>query len=119
MTRMFEEIDAAQARDLIQKRAADVVVLDVRNPDEYWGELGHIKNSVFIPIDTLPMNLDKMESYKNKEIVCFCYSGQRSRLACQILESNGFKKLYNVIGGMGDWGDAGFEVEGQDRWPSV
>jgi hydroxyacylglutathione hydrolase len=116
---MFQEIDVHDAHDIIQQRAKDIVVLDVRNPDEYWGELGHIKGSIFIPIDTLPMNLDKLEAHKDKEIICICYSGPRSRFACQILAANGFKKLYNVVGGMGDWGDANYEVEGQNTWPNV
>jgi rhodanese-related sulfurtransferase len=118
MSAVFEEIDIEKARQIIESRP-DVVVLDVRNADEFWGELGHIKGAIHIPIDTLPMNLDRLEGFQNREIVCVCYTGPRSRLACQVLAANGFKKLYNMIGGMGDWGDANWPVEGQNQWPRV
>jgi len=56
-----------------------------------------VKGSVNIPLDTLQNQLSK---FKNKKhIIVFCRSGNRSGMAKNILEQNGFK---NVVNG-GTW----------------
>jgi rhodanese-related sulfurtransferase len=107
----FDEVDATAARKMLLKNPADVVVLDVRDEDEFRGETGHIKGALLIPIDELEERLRELEPHKKKHIFTFCYSGQRSRLACEILAKHGFKHITNVIGGMMEWFDLGYETE--------
>lgn len=76
-------------RELIKQGA---VVLDVRSSREYSG--GHIKNSINIPVDQLTNNLAKLKD-KNKCIICCCASGIRSGTAKRILESKGYKAVFN------------------------
>lgn len=113
----IEQIDVHAAKERVD--SGQVVVLDVRNPDEWYGETGHIEGAILIPIDALPMNLDKLAPHKDKEVVCFCAVGQRSQVAAQILQMNGFKKLSNVVGGMFDWFDAGYPTVENNQWPNV
>ncbi|HZW69721.1 MAG TPA: rhodanese-like domain-containing protein [Hanamia sp.] len=68
------------------------VILDVRSKGEFSG--GHIKNSINIPVDQLSNNLSKLKN-KDKSIICCCASGIRSGAAKRILESNGYKAVYN------------------------
>lgn len=112
----FVEIEVKAARELIQNDK-NTVVLDVRTEEEYWSETGHIEGSILIPIDNLEQKISQLEQYKERPIILFCYVGQRSKVGCQLLAKSGFKKLYNVIGGMMEWCDANFEVVGVNQLP--
>lgn len=68
------------------------IILDVRSKGEFAG--GHIKNAINIPVDQLSNNLSKLKD-KNKCIVCCCASGMRSGSAKRILESQGYKAVFN------------------------
>ena len=68
------------------------IILDVRSKGEFAG--GHIKNAINIPVDQLNSNLSKLKD-KNKCIVCCCASGMRSGSAKRILESQGYKAVFN------------------------
>jgi rhodanese-related sulfurtransferase len=68
------------------------IILDVRSKGEYTQ--GHIKNSIHIPVDQLTNNLTKLKN-KDQAIITCCASGMRSGAAKKILESNGYKKVYN------------------------
>lgn len=71
--------------------------IDVREEWEYEDEnLGAIN----IPLGDLPTRLDEIEKYKNQEIVVHCRSGARSGNAKKFLESKGFSKVRNVLGGI-------------------
>jgi rhodanese-related sulfurtransferase len=68
------------------------IILDVRNKNEF--SEGHIKNSINIPVDQLSNSLSKLKD-KNKCIICCCASGMRSGTAKRILESKGYKAVFN------------------------
>jgi phage shock protein E len=68
------------------------IILDVRSKGEYSG--GHIKGSLNIPVDQLSSNLSKLKD-KEKPIITCCASGMRSASAKSILQSNGYKEVYN------------------------
>jgi rhodanese-related sulfurtransferase len=51
------------------------------------------------------MAIDEIEDLKDKELIVYCRSGNRSQMACQMLEQMGFKNTVNVSGGMLDWVD--------------
>ena len=69
------------------------VILDVRSPEEYIG--GHIEGSINIPISDLSDRLSEIEKYKRSPIITCCASGMRSERGKSILQSNGFKEVYN------------------------
>jgi rhodanese-related sulfurtransferase len=54
------------------------------------------------------MEVDQLEALKNKEVICYCRSGNRSGQACQILDMLGFTNTKNLQGGMLAWKQAGF-----------
>ncbi|MCZ2224966.1 MAG: rhodanese-like domain-containing protein [Chitinophagales bacterium] len=49
------------------------------------------------------MAIEEIEHLKNEEVICYCRSGQRSAMACLILEHLGFTNTVNVIGGVIAW----------------
>ncbi len=80
----------------------DVTLVDVRNPDEYVGELGHIKGARLI---TLGSELDNFLATENKKstVVFICRSGARSGKATAQALALGFENIYNMDGGMLAW----------------
>lgn len=91
-----------------QKTKDDVLILDVRTPDET--QLGIIEGATLINIydDDFETKIDLME--KSKPILVYCASGGRSSQAATILAEHGFMEIYNLEGGLYGWQNAGFPV---------
>jgi rhodanese-related sulfurtransferase len=77
------------------------VVLDVRTKKER--QEGHIPGSVLLDFnsDNFEQELTKLD--KNKTYLVHCAAGGRSARACKKMDQLGFKKVYNLEGGMGAW----------------
>lgn len=89
---------SVQELDALLKANADVFVLDVRNPDEYaiCNLGGHL-----IPFAELATRLDELNP--EQQIVIHCHAGGRSRRATEYLMQQGFKKVFNLRGGITAW----------------
>ncbi len=87
----------------------EVAIIDVRRPDEFVGELGHIPGAKLLVLDTLPSEVDQLP--KDKTIVFICRSGMRSAQAAAFAKDVGFESVYNMKGGMIFWNELGFETE--------
>ena len=81
------------------------LLLDVREPEEYRGELGHILESLLIPLRELPARAGELEAHKERHIVAICRAGVRSSTAAAILTGLGFDHVSNLRGGMLDWNE--------------
>jgi sulfur dioxygenase len=113
--------DLAQLNRVRQLSASDVsvrleagprpFVLDVREPPEYTGELGHIPGSRLVPLRQLADRVAELQAHKQGPTIVVCRSGVRSTTAAAILEGMGFEQVYNLKGGMVDWNDRRLPVE--------
>lgn len=84
-------------------------VVDVREPAEYVGELGHLPRAELVPLATVP---ERAAAWNREEpIVLVCRSGARSGRAAQQLVAMGFRHVYNLGGGMMGVNAAGMKVE--------
>jgi rhodanese-related sulfurtransferase len=97
------EVSAIPPSVLRQKLNAKqpILLLDVREEKELYGELGHIKGIVHIPIGSLAHRLSEID--KDKEIVSICRSGARAHTAAQILKKARFPSVSVLAGGMIAW----------------
>lgn len=77
--------------DLGDVIARGAVIVDVRTPGEYAG--GHVKGSMNIPLASLGSAMGKLK--KDVPIVTCCASGMRSSSARSVLQSGGFREVYN------------------------
>jgi adenylyltransferase/sulfurtransferase len=91
--------------ELKQRLAAgeNPVILDVREPHEL--EICRLENTAHIPLGALKERISELEQFKGREIVVYCRSGGRSQRAASFLASNGFKPVYNLVGGILAWAD--------------
>lgn len=91
--------------------AAPPLLLDVREPAEFDGELGHIPGSVLLPLKELASRADELEQWKPKQVIAICRAGVRSTTAAAILTSLGFEQVSNLKGGMLAWSDQQLPIE--------
>jgi glyoxylase-like metal-dependent hydrolase (beta-lactamase superfamily II)/rhodanese-related sulfurtransferase len=94
----------------LEEHLRDVQVIDVREPDEFSGPLGHVQGAKLIPLGSLSKNSDSIE--KRKPVVVICRSGARSAQATLLLGKAGYDKVANLSGGMLRWRAQRFPVEG-------
>lgn len=91
--------------DRLHSLRHELNILDVRDQDE-WEE-GHIRGATHIPYYSIEQHMKELDS--SRPLAVLCASGQRSSLACSILQRHGFTGLFNVEGGMDAWKKEGFE----------
>jgi len=97
-------LDIETVNELYQRD--DVFILDVREDFEY--DAGHIPTAELVPLGTIPTNLDAIP--RDKTVIAVCRSGNRSNQATQFLREQGFDNVHNMLGGMNNWQQAGYEV---------
>ena len=84
-------------------------VIDVREPDEFAGELGHVPRAELVPLGTLPGAARDWN--KDETLVIICRSGARSAKAVALLQEHGFRDVWNLDGGTQAHVKAGLPVE--------
>ena len=91
----YKLITTNEAIELINDGAT---IIDVRTPEEYSRE--HISGAINIPLDMI----DSISIDTSSKIVVYCQSGMRSKQAVEKLAKLGYKNLYNLDGGLLNWG---------------
>ena len=99
----FKNITAQQVYEKIQK-GEKLILVDVRTHEEFNGPLGHIEGARLIPLDSLAERYGELLPVKDREIIIYCRSGNRSRMASAFLAEKGLK-VENMLGGMKAWND--------------
>ena len=90
------EIDTAAAQKRIEE--GNVVVLDVREPDEY--EQGALPNALHIPRGHLEAQIEGSAVDRDQTIVVYSAGGVRSAFAAQTLQELGYTDVLSVAGGL-------------------
>ena len=76
-------------------------LVDVREADE---RAEFNIGGIFLPLGNIQMmQIDDIEDWKDKEVICYCRSGNRSMQASLMLETFGFTNVKNLQGGMNAW----------------
>jgi sulfur dioxygenase len=104
------QLSAAELRDRLASSNPPMLI-DVRDEDEYRGELGHIAGARLLPLKELPERIGELGDAKGRDIVAICRVGVRSSTAAAILTGLGFEHVSNLKGGMLEWNDAHLPVE--------
>ena len=94
------EITASELKTRLD-RGDDLVVVDVREPQEY--QINRIPGSVLIPLGDIPKRYNELDP--DRLLVMQCKSGARSARAADFLRSVGYPNVLNLKGGILDWID--------------
>ena len=93
---MIKEILVKDLKDSLGKN--DLTLIDVREEEEH--AICNIEPSVHIPMNKIPLHLDRLD--KDTRYAIICHSGVRSHNVCFYLQNYGFK-VRNVVGGIHQW----------------
>lgn len=85
-----------------------VFFLDVREQSE-WDSF-HIPNTTLIPLGELPNRLNELPT--DQPIVIVCRTGNRSQEGRGILLAAGFTNVTSMTGGVTEWSNLGYPIEG-------
>jgi glyoxylase-like metal-dependent hydrolase (beta-lactamase superfamily II) len=105
----IDEIDA----EWVAEHRRELQIVDVREPHEYTGELGHIPGARLVPLGALTGQAEALD--KTAPTVTVCRSGGRSAQAVTLLARAGFLKVANLSGGMLEWRARGLPTEPASR----
>jgi sulfur dioxygenase len=94
----------------LEEHAEGVQILDVREPREFDGPLGHIRGARLMPLGELAERAGELAD--DRPIVAVSRAGSRSAQATVILREAGFSDVANLAGGMLRWRAEGHTVEG-------
>ena len=103
----YRNVSAQELNTMLKKKG--FVFINVHIP--FAGNIPDTDLS--IPYDEIgvPENLSQLPIDKNAEIVLYCRSGRMSELAAKELASLGYTNIWNLVGGMVEWEQAGYEIE--------
>lgn len=80
-------------------------LVDVRTPEEFSG--GYIPGAININLQELQQKLSRIP--KDKPVIVYCRSGNRSAFAANILKQAGYTEVYD-LGGIIDWARQGLPI---------
>ena len=102
-------VSASEAATVLSERAPEVVLLDVRTPEEF--------NEVRVPgsvnVDFYAADFASQLDALAKDVpyVVYCRSGSRSSQTMNIMRELGFLEVWDVDGGIISWNEAGLPLE--------
>jgi rhodanese-related sulfurtransferase len=94
----------------LEENVGEVQLIDVREPDEFEGPLGHIDGARLIPLGGLADRVSEID--RDRPVVTVCRAGARSAQATVILGRAGLTDVANLSGGMLRWRAQGYPVRG-------
>lgn len=95
----------ASVADSVIRNTKNLVVLDVRTPEEY--RLGHLSNARLIDYYDAKFQQNLQLLPKDATIVIYCRSGRRSADALAILTKLKYSRVFNMLGGIDAWNKEG------------
>lgn len=87
--------------ELAQKHLGEksAIFVDIRDPDSY--KSGHIEDAIILNDSNISEFIEKAD--KSKTHIIYCYHGNSSKNAMLYLQSQGFEKVFSMIGGYTEW----------------
>jgi len=109
-TQTLLDITAIESYYLIQNNTENpnFIIIDIRTPEEF--ESGHLADSIIIDYyeSTFEKDIDQLD--KEKTYLIYCRTGRRTGLAMDIMEDLNFLNVYNMLGGITQWGIEGLPI---------
>lgn len=115
VSEMIGLVTGVKIEDLTPRQVANsrgLVIIDVRRPDEFGDELGHIRDASLI---SLGPDFEERISHlpRTRAYLFVCRRGGRSARAARIAQMAGFPRIFNLAGGMMQWRDEGLPSVGR------
>jgi rhodanese-related sulfurtransferase len=80
-----------------------VVILDIRPPDQYRGATGHIAGAISAPFETIEKQLPELLPYQNSTVLVYGENSTDGALGARLLTLAGFRNVVHIAGGLDRW----------------
>jgi len=105
----YRKLSPPVAYELIRDNP-EMLVIDLRTPQEFNGETGHLRRAHNIPVDRLPYRLLEISSYRTETFLVYCRADPCGAEGVADLRSSGFENVILMDGGIDAWIRAGFKT---------
>ena len=96
---MYQQITPQKAKEIMDSEE-NIIILDVREQDEF--DEGHIKGAILLSYTETESRAEELLPDKNQQILVYCRSGRRSKIASETLAKLGYTNV-KEFGGIIDW----------------
>jgi rhodanese-related sulfurtransferase len=103
----YVKVSAPIAYEIIRDNPS-ILILDLRAPQEFNGDTGHIFRAHNIPLDRLPFRLLEISTFRDDTFVAYCGTQKCAEEGMSILISSGFQDAVMIDGGIDSWIRKGF-----------
>ena len=104
------EIPSGELRRRLQA-GEDILVVDVRDAEDYLGNGGHVPGARNIPLAELQSRLAELEPWRRQPLALVCRTNRKSGQAAELLRAEGFGQVLVIADGMVGWSANGFATE--------
>lgn len=87
-----------------------MLILDLRSPQSFHGDTGHIYRAYNIPSDRLPFRLLEISSFREETFLVYCDTAECAEQGMSVLISSGFENAVLIEGGIDSWIAKGFRT---------
>ena len=98
-TAMYQQITQEEAKKIMDS-GEEHIILDVREQNEF--DEGHIPGAILIPYTEIESGAESVLADKDAQILVYCRSGRRSKIASENLAKLGYTNV-KEFGGINDW----------------
>lgn len=106
---VVEVVSPQEVYDAVYNSDAKTQLVDVRTTSEFT--VSHLKNAQNICVTNNDFKEKVKTLDKDEPVYVYCKKGGRSAKAAKILTEMGFKKVYDLQGGITNWEEKGLETE--------
>ncbi len=109
----IQNLGVSDAFALVEKNQgnSNFVILDVRTSAEY--QQSHLAGAINLDFYAQDFQSRTGRLDKNRQYLVYCRSGARSAQASQVMLSEGFSRISNMLQGISEWISAGYPVDEQ------
>lgn len=90
------------------KKDSNALVIDVRTAEEF--EQGHLKGAINYNVEAGDFEQKISSLDTSKALYVYCLAGKRSAKAASILDEKGYRRIYNLSGGIKQWEEQGLPL---------
>lgn len=87
-----------------------IVVLDIRPVEEFYGQLGHIAGALSVPIQKIDNRIGEIMPYRSQTVLVYGDAQEEVVQAIETLNAAGFRNLVLIRGGIRRWIDLGYKT---------
>jgi rhodanese-related sulfurtransferase len=105
----YKKLSAPIAYEMMRDNP-EMLVIDLRPPQEFNGETGHVRRALNIPLERLPFRLLEISAFREDTVLVYCRADGCGEKGISILLSSGFENVVLLDGGIDKWIQDGFKT---------